>query len=237
MKWKLVAAFATGTVLASVIVYFAVRPLANLEEPKRVAVLEPKPVAAVENVAPVSPPPPGAVKHVRTPKPVREKPSPFHPRAVPEKPLAAAKYAPPAPAPAPALSVPLAKVSLPTPKPERPAAPSVTLVAGTLLPVRVGQWLSSAHNEPGDRFFATLTQPLVVDGWVIAERGARIEGRVLDTSAGGLKISLVAVATSDGQNVRVRTEPYVKLAPAEVPLEARIIFKVLEPVTITERVE
>jgi hypothetical protein len=91
------------------------------------------------------------------------------------------------------------------------------LAAGTLLPVRIGESLSSARNQQGDSFLATLTQPLVIDGFIIAERGARLEGRVLDASQAGrvkgtshLEISLVRLATADGQNIRIHTEPYAK---------------------------
>jgi len=93
----------------------------------------------------------------------------------------------------------------------------VTITAGTTLPVRIGETLSSAHNQPGDSFLATLEQPLVVDGFIIAERGARLEGRVTDADQAGrgkgashLSIALVRLATSDGQNIRISTSPYEK---------------------------
>jgi hypothetical protein len=172
----------------------------------------------------------------------------------------------------------------------------VTLAAGTLLLVRIGETLSSTRNQAGDTFLATLTQPLVVDGWVIAERGARVEGRVLDATQAGrakgashIEISIVRLATSDGQYVRVRTEPFVKAGasstgtdaakigagaaigaiigaiagggkgaaigagaggaagagdvlltrgkPVEIPVETRVSFKVLDSITITERLD
>jgi outer membrane biosynthesis protein TonB len=285
MKWKLASAFATGALLASGIVYFAVRQPANEEEPKR--------TAAVYRTAPVpappAPPPKVAPARVATPVPmphsvVREKPSPMPPPVRHEKPVAVAKYNPPpvpsvepkqvpAPAPvasgpappAPQQSVPVENVSLPPPAapPAIPptvdtrVAPSVTLAAGTLLPVRIGENLSSARNQPGDSFLATLIEPLVVNGWVIAEPRARLEGRVVDSTQAGrvkgaahLEISIVRVALSDGQTIRVRTEPYVRdgdsaggiigalirRKPAEIPVETRVVFHVLDSLTITERV-
>jgi hypothetical protein len=79
----------------------------------------------------------------------------------------------------------------------------------------------------GDTFLATLTQPLVVDGWVIAERGSRLEGRVVDTEQAGrvkgvahLRISIVRLATSDGQYIRIRTEPFVKDGPTSTGTDA-----------------
>jgi len=108
---------------------------------------------------------------------------------------------------------------------------------------------------------------LVVGSWVIAERGARLEGRVLDSARGGrlkgdaqLEIAIERVALSDGQNIRISTEPYFKdgkpsnenedsdpfhaiigalsrRKPAEIPVETRVSFKVRDSVKITERVE
>lgn len=144
---------------------------------------------------------------------------PVEPRPEPAR----APAAPIAPAaPAQPENLPVQNVSLPPPaspaaNTEASAPPSVTLAAGTLLSVRIGETLSSARNQVGDTFLATLTQPLVVDGWVIAERGARVEGRVVDAAQAGrvkgtshLGISIVRLATSDGQYVRVRTESFVK---------------------------
>jgi hypothetical protein len=69
----------------------------------------------------------------------------------------------------------------------------------------------------GDGFTATLDQPLVVDGLVIAERGARLEGRVVQSERAGrvkgvsdLAIELTQLTTSDGQRVRIETESFVK---------------------------
>ncbi len=103
----------------------------------------------------------------------------------------------------------------------------VTLAAGTLLAVRIGETISSARNQPGDSFLATLTQQLVIDGFIIAERGARIEGRVLEAAQAGrgrgashLAISIVRLATSDGQNIRIRTEPYTKDGSSQTATDA-----------------
>jgi hypothetical protein len=107
---------------------------------------------------------------------------------------------------------------LEAPPPAEPRVPhTVTITAGTALPVRIGETISSARNQSGDSFLATLEQPLVVEGFIIAERGARIEGRVTDAEPAGrargvshLSLALVRLATADGQNIRIRTEPYKK---------------------------
>jgi hypothetical protein len=287
MKWKLVSAFATGAVLASGIVYFAVRPAVTAPDAVQVTAPKVEPPKHREVAQTNIPPPPAVRKPVHVA--VREKPSPFRPPVQREKPVAVAKYTPvPAPPPAapsitptlapppaapaprepaPHENVPTQNVSLPAlsiPAPSLPArktdsrvAPTVTLAAGTVLPVRIGQSLSSARNQPGDSFLATLIQPLVIGGWVIAERGARLEGRVDAAQSGRVKgvahleISIVRVALSDGQNIRVGTEPYAKEGSgsaigailgagggtAEIPVETRVSFRVKDSITITERLD
>jgi hypothetical protein len=95
----------------------------------------------------------------------------------------------------------------------------VTLNAGLLLPVRLVDGLSSERNVPGDVFVATLDKGLVADGFVIAERGARVEGRVVavdraKTRGAALAVELTRLHTSDGQSVAIRTEDYFKHADA-----------------------
>ena len=73
----------------------------------------------------------------------------------------------------------------PPPPPPPPAPNRVTLNAGMLIPVRLVDGLSSERNMPGDTFTATLDKELVVDGFVIAERGARVEGGWSSVDRGG----------------------------------------------------
>ena len=232
MKWKIVTAFAAGAVIASGIVYMAVKPGALLKPaPVAAAAVVVPPVAAVPVAAAqpavVEPPAPVPVA-----APVREKPSPMPPPARREKPAAVAQNQEPPRQPAPvevtqdlqSAPPPPLPVSTPaTPSPYVAPSPpsripnSVTITAGTVLSIRMGEALSSAHNQPGDTFLATLDQPLVVDGFIIAERGARVEGRVVgadqahrsnDRSQFG--IELLKLSTADGQQIRIRTDAYKK---------------------------
>jgi len=98
-----------------------------------------------------------------------------------------------------------------------PQPPTVTLNAGMLIPVRLVDGLSSERNAPGDTFVATLDRELVAGGFVIAERGARVEGRVAAASRGTkakggaeLSIELTRLNTSDGQQVALRTDSFQK---------------------------
>ena len=93
----------------------------------------------------------------------------------------------------------------------------MVLAAGTSLPVRIGETLSASRNGIGDTFFATLERPLVMDGFIISEKGSRVEGRVVEAVRGArgggeshLGIELIQLSTSDGQRVRIHTEAYKK---------------------------
>lgn len=158
------------------------------------------------------------------------KPRPIH--RDPE-PVAVATNAPPASAPAPVaapapVQVPAPDVAPPAPRePESAPAPppppppprQVTLNAGTVIPVRLIDGLSTERNNPGDAFTGTLDQPLVVDGLVIAERGARVEGQVATADKGGrvsgvasLGVQLTRIHLSDGQTISVQTDNFERKA-------------------------
>jgi hypothetical protein len=182
----------------------------------------PAPVAA-ESPAPLPPagvqaPPPApepqsppaslpVAKAKAKPRPARHTPEPV-----------AVQTAPPA-APVP-IPQPVAEVAPPAPRaPENvapPPAPSqVTLNAGMLIPVRLIDGLSSERNNPGDAFTGTLDQPLVANGLVIAERGARVEGQVASSDRGGrvkgvasISVLLTRIHLSDGQTISVTTDGF-----------------------------
>ena len=153
------------------------------------------------------------------------------PAAIPEPPKpspmpvthATATTRPPAPPPPPSPTVapPPARTEpehVTPPPPQGTVVPvpqpsQVTLNAGQTLPVRLLDGLSSERNAAGDVFLATLDQELAVEGWVIAERGARVEGRVVAADRGGkvhgtaaLAVELTQLRTSDGQTVAIHTE-------------------------------
>ena len=133
------------------------------------------------------------------------------PRSAPAAPRAStagqsAAARPPAPASQPA----------PTPAASQPAAPpprTATLAAGTPLKVRTTTMLSTKSHKAGDTFAATLEEPLVQGDWVIAMKGATVEGRVVESDPGGrvkgvasLAIALDRLRTADGQTVDISTK-------------------------------
>ncbi len=187
--------------------------------------------AAVENPAPppietaASPPaenreraPVLAPKRVTRPKPAN---APSHsaeaggaqngppsPAKTTEPETAAAAAPPPTP---PVAAAPAAPENPAPPAPSAP--PHVTLPAGTQIVVRTQNTLSTERNVSGDTFVATLDEPLVADGFVIAEKGAQVEGVVSRAVRAGrvegtseLAVELVRLHTTDGQTVAIATD-------------------------------
>jgi hypothetical protein len=219
-------------------------PVAALSQVPSQAAAEPIPAppetppaeaAAAPAPEPEKPSPLAKKEAAPRPRPARS----ASPASNPE-PVAVARYAPPIP-PAPAapeVSAPVPEPPQETPAPSSaPARPTpenatpaatpiappppnqVTLKAGMLMPVRLVDGLSSERNKPGDVFTATLDKELAADGFVIAERGARVEGRVAASDRGGkvkgvatLTVQLTRLHTSDGQAVAVATDGFEKRA-------------------------
>jgi hypothetical protein len=66
------------------------------------------------------------------------------------------------------------------------AAPEVlTIPAGTVVSVRLGETLSSKDSQAGQGFSATVAKPVVVDGKTVIEQGASARGTVVDAKAMG----------------------------------------------------
>jgi hypothetical protein len=61
----------------------------------------------------------------------------------------------------------------------------ITVPAGTSLLVRMVDGVDSDKNHPGDRFRASLEQDLVVDGLVVAPKGADVYGRLAEAKESG----------------------------------------------------
>jgi hypothetical protein len=202
-------------------------------EPVKPAPMPPaaKPVKVVHVSRPVKPRP--AVTRVaqnRPPTFPETLPQPA-PQPAPQPQPVAPETVQPAPAAEPA---PLPEPVAPAPAaPQPPPAPSVTLPAGLLISARLGEALSSEHNESGDTFTATLEAPVAAGGYVIAERGARVEGRVVEAykaghvrGTGALALELTKLYTSDGQRVAIRTDTFRKQAASSTREDAEKIAAV-----------
>ena len=154
------------------------------------------------------------------PQPVRAEvlyiPPAKRPSPVPVEPLEPA----PSVEPAPPLQIaaPTSMISLVPPEPiaepipEIPEPRTVTLPAGLTLTVRLDHTLSTERNQAGDDFQTTLDEPIIIDGLVIAEKGAQVEGRVVRADRAGrvkgrafLALELTALETQDGQLIPIET--------------------------------
>ena len=101
----------------------------------------------------------------------------------------------------------------PVAEPSGPLPANITIPAGKVIFARLSEPLSSDHNHVGDTFTATLDQPIVVDGWVVARRGETIVGTVTQAQKAGrvkgvshLGLELTDITIVDGNQLPVKTE-------------------------------
>ncbi len=111
---------------------------------------------------------------------------------------------------------PVAHTAQDAPLPPAPAQSvpgTLTVPAGTVLVIRTNDFLSTDRNQVGDQFTATLDQPLIVNGWVVARRGQTIVGKVKDVRKAGrvkgtseLGVELTDLTVVDGNQGPILTE-------------------------------
>jgi hypothetical protein len=96
-----------------------------------------------------------------------------------------------------------------------------------MLSVRLGETLSTDHNYTGDTFRATLLAPIIQDGFIIADRGSKVLGRVVNSQSAGhlvsgaaLTLALTEINTTDGQRVRVETTTFERRGNSNVGPDA-----------------
>ena len=107
---------------------------------------------------------------------------------------------------------------------------TLTLPAGTVIRVRTDEWISTDRNVIGDSFSATLDQPIVVGGWVVARRGQAQTGRVSLVNKGGhgggaseLGVDLPELTLVDGQQLPLQTQLFQTSAGTSHGQDAAII--------------
>ena len=108
-----------------------------------------------------------------------------------------------------------------------PVPAQLTLKQGSYLTVRINQPLSSDKNQQGDAFSATLEQPLIVDGVVVAQRGQTLGGHVVEAKKAGrvegtsrLGIQLSDLTLVDGQVVPIQSQLISRNGPTSVGRDA-----------------
>ena len=93
----------------------------------------------------------------------------------------------------------------------------VTVPELTPIHVTLDQAVTSKQNRPGDRFDATVSEPVVIDGKTVIPQGARAEGVVVDAKPSGrlmgrarLQIALQSVDVGD-QSYNVQTSSSARI--------------------------
>ena len=164
-----------------------------------VASVEP---AAPPASAPTAPPAPIADKKAPATKPtpqISSAPAP-HQSAPIERPQQAIEQPRPQPAPAPA--------------PPQPTFRSVTVAAGSTIPVRITQTLDSATTQPDTSFSGVVAADIVVDGLVAIPAGSNISGHVdaVQEAAHFKGSSLLTISLTSinrrGEHIDVASDPY-----------------------------
>ncbi len=95
-----------------------------------------------------------------------------------------------------------------------PPAPPVVVDAGTILTVTIDQNIDTKMNNTGDRFEASLAEPVRVDGNEVLPAGTKVRGTVTQAaSAGHLKGGAILALTLDsirsgGQTYSIETNEY-----------------------------
>ena len=94
------------------------------------------------------------------------------------------------------------------------AGANVTIPAGTRIAVRTIDGIDSTKNHVGDRFQASLEEPLIVNGNVVVPKGANVYGRLAESKESGtftgrsqLRLELTGIVVN-GQTVPVATGEY-----------------------------
>jgi hypothetical protein len=109
-------------------------------------------------------------------------------------------------------------------------SPPLTIRAGTILTVRLNEPLSSDHNQVGDVFSATLTQPVIAQDIVMARYGQTAAGQVIEAKKAGrvsgvsrLGITLTSLTLVDGQNVPIQSQLLVRKGPTSEERDATAV--------------
>jgi hypothetical protein len=110
----------------------------------------------------------------------QEPPKPERRRKERRAPQQQAMTEPPPPPPAAAEPPPQPAAPAPPPRPPAPVARTVSVEAGTSLPVRISDALDSGSTQTGQVIHGTLAADIVSDNMVAIPRGTPVTGRVTE---------------------------------------------------------
>ncbi len=137
---------------------------------------------------------------------------------------------PSAPTPAAAAAPTYPALSQPPQEETATAQPEphvVELATGTTLAVRLAETISTEHNYTGDAFRGTLEEPIIRNGFIIADKGSKVLGRIMDATPAGrvrgvsnLNVTLTEINTTDGQRIKIQTNSVEKSGPTSTGTDA-----------------
>jgi hypothetical protein len=91
---------------------------------------------------------------------------------------------------------------------------SIVVPSGTRITIRTIDGVDSDKNHPGDKFLASLEQPLIVNDFTLAPKGASVYGRLQQVQAAGqltgksqLRLALTGIVIN-GQTYPLSTGDY-----------------------------
>lgn len=100
-----------------------------------------------------------------------------------------------------------------------PTPRTFTIAAGAPISIYTAKTLSTKTDKDGERFVASLAQPIVNGDWVIAKKGAQVEGVVVNSDPGGkvkgrasMTVRLTSLQLADGRTIDLSTSSYTKEA-------------------------
>jgi hypothetical protein len=167
--------------------------------------------AAPAATAPAATTPQGAAPAAAAP--AGAQPAASTPQAAPTEPAPAAPAAP-----------------APPPPPPPPPPRTFTLKEGRTIAVYTTASLSTKTNQAGEKFSAVLAEPIVDDDWVIAKKGAHVEGVVVDSDPGGrvkevasIVVTVDSLTLADGRSVRLSASRFLREAKTTKGKDAKKI--------------
>ncbi len=111
---------------------------------------------------------------------------------------------------------PPSNTAAPTPA---PTPRTFTIASGMPIAIYTAKTLSTKTDKDGERFVASLARPIVDDDWVIARKGALVEGVVVNSDPGGrvkgrasMTVRLSSLQLADGRTIDISTSSYTKVA-------------------------
>jgi hypothetical protein len=101
--------------------------------------------------------------------------------------------------------------------------------SGTVLKVALIDGLGTDTNSTGDRFLASLAEPVLIDGRTLLPKGTKVRGRVIDAEDSGrvkglasIRLALTEIMPGD-RTVAITTDTFAATAENSKKRDAEII--------------